>query len=176
MLRRLVPRLVARGGASSCRSHHRPACSRRSCFAVPSSPLHLPPTHRAASLTTFRPGRPSNPTSAGGGLLSAARVGGFAARLRLGSGSRLLIRPRCDQSRPRIAFAASSTSRDPPRPNREPPRLALSCRPLTREGRAAKITTDAGHPAGLPRNLNVSRQCLSPHTSPPKTPTSTRGS
>lgn len=85
-LRRLVPRLVARGGASSCRSHHRPACSRRSCFAVPSSPRHLPPTHRAASLTTPRPGRPANPTSAGGVLLSAARVGGFAARLRPGSG------------------------------------------------------------------------------------------
>lgn len=86
MLGRLVPRLLAAGEASSCSRSQGPPCSAGSSLSVPTSPRHLPGSHRAASLTTLRPGRPLNLLSPGGGVLSAARVGGFAAGLRFGSG------------------------------------------------------------------------------------------
>lgn len=79
MLRRLVPRLAAAGGAASCRQHQGPPCSGGSSFSVPASPRDLPATHRAASLTTHNGAEPLNPSRAGEGLHSAARAGGVAA-------------------------------------------------------------------------------------------------
>ena len=172
---RSVPSLLGRGESSCCRSRHRPACSGGSSFAVPSSPRHLPASHRAASLTTLDGVEPLNPSRAGGGLLSAARAGGDAAGPRLGSGSRLLIRCRCTTSRPPFAFAGDLRSREGRGRGVPERRLGRENAPLTRKREGVTVETDAGHPVRPQTNPQTTRLCPPLLTFRLKTPTSRPG-